>query len=117
MWTGAANASVTSIDRLRDFEFGSVAGDADLAGTASVPSGANTKTVAGGAFDFGGAVRRGRFRLLGPDNSSYSCTLPGSITLSSGGNTIDVDNIVSSKSMSGNLSNNGKKNHRIGGTL
>ncbi len=118
MWPGAANASVTSIDRLRDFLFGSVAGDADLAGTASVPSGANTKSVAGGAFDFGGTVRRGRFRLRGPDNSSYTCTLPSSVTLSSGGNTIVVDNIGSSKSLpSGNLNSNGRSNHRIGGTL
>ncbi len=118
MWPGAANATVDSISNLRDFVFGSLAGDADLAGTASVPSGANTKTVAGGAFDFGGAVRRGRFRLNGPGGSSYTCTLPGSVTLSSGGNTIVVDNIVSSKPLpSGNLNNKGRSNHRIGGTL
>ena len=118
MWPGAANATVDSISPLRDMEFGSVAGDADLAGTATIPTDANTKSVAGGAFDFGGNVARGRFRLNGPDNSSYTCTLPSSVTLSSGGNTIVVDNIVSSKPLpSGNLNNNGRKNHRIGGTL
>ena len=117
LWPGAANATVDSISPLRDMEFGSVAGDADLAGTATIPTDANTKSVAGGAFDFGGNVVRGRFRLNGPANSSYDCTLPSSRTLTSGGNTIVVDNIVSTKSMSGNLNNNGRKNHRIGGTL
>ena len=117
MWPGAANATVDSISPLKDMEFGSVAGDADLAGTATIPTDANTKSVAGGAFDFGGNVVRGRFRLNGPANSSYDCTLPSSRTLTSGGNTIVVDNIVSTKSMSGNLNNNGRKNHRIGGTL
>ncbi len=117
MWPGAANASVTSIDRLRDFLFGSVAGDADLAGTASVPSGANTKSVTGGAFDFGGTVRRGRFRLNGPGGSSYTCTLPGSITLTSGGNTIVVDSFVTNNPLIGNLSGNGRKTIRVGGTL
>ena len=118
MWPGAANATVDFIDTLRDFVFGSLAGDADLAGTATIPTDVNTKSVAGGAFDFGGTVRRGRFRLNGPANSSYTCTLPSSVTLSSGGNTIVVDNIVSSKSLpSGNLNGNGRSNHRIGGTL
>ena len=117
MWPGAANATVDSISPLRDMEFGSVAGDADLAGTASVPSGANTKTVAGGAFDFGGAVRRGRFRLNGPGGSSYTCTLPGSITLTSGGNTIVVDSFVTNNPLIGNLSGNGRKTIRVGGTL
>ena len=118
LWPGAANATVDSISNLRDFVFGSLAGDADLAGTATIPTDVNTKSVAGGAFDFGGTVRRGRFRLNGPANSSYTCTLPSSVTLSSGGNTIVVDNIVSSKPLpSGNLNNNGRSNHRIGGTL
>ncbi len=118
LWPGAANATVDSISNLIDFQFGSVAGDADLAGTAIIPSGANSKSVTGGAFDFGGTVRRGRFRLRGPNNSSYTCTLPSSVTLSSGGNTIVVDNIVSSKPLpSGNLNNKGRSNHRIGGTL
>ncbi len=115
MWPGAANATVDTISPLRDMEFGSVAGDADLAGTATIPTNSNTKTVAGGAFDFGGTVTRGRFRLNGPAGSSYTCTLPSSVTLSSGGNTIVVDNIGSSKSLpSGNLNNNGRSNHRIG---
>ncbi len=117
MWPGAANATVDSISNLIDFKFGSVAGDADLAGTASVPSGANTKSVTGGAFDFGGTVRRGKYRLNGPNNSSYTCTLPGSITLTSGGNTIDVDSFVTSNPLIGNLSGKGRKNIRVGGTL
>ena len=59
MWPGAANATVDFIDTLRDFVFGSLAGDADLAGTATIPSNDNSKTVAGGAFDFGGTVISG----------------------------------------------------------
>ncbi len=112
-----AGASVTSISNLRDVRFGSMAGDADLAGTASMPSGSNSKTVAGGVFDLGGTVARGRFRLNGPGSSAYSCTFPSSIQISSGGDTISFDNIVANKALSGNLSGQGRKNIRIGGTL
>ncbi len=94
-----------------------MAGDADLAGTAIIPSNADTKSVTGGAFDFGGTVVRGRFRLNGPNNSSYTCILPSSITLTSGGNTIVVDSFVTNNPLIGNLSNRGRKTIRVGGTL
>ncbi len=114
---GDADASVTFIDRLLDLRFGSVAGDADLAGTASIPSNSNSKTVAGGAFDLGGSVARGRFRLNGPASSAYNCTFPSQVQLSSGANTIIVDSFVTNKPLSGNLSGQGRKQFRVGGTL
>ena len=62
MWTGAANAVVDSITNLVDVRFGSMAGDADLAGTASMTADVNSKTVAGGVFDLGGSALRGKFK-------------------------------------------------------
>ncbi|MCH6590185.1 MAG: DUF4402 domain-containing protein, partial [Proteobacteria bacterium] len=119
MWTGAANAVVDNISNLLDFEFGFLAGDADLAGTATIPINVDAKTVAGGAFDFGGTVISGKFGLRGPGGSSYDCILiPGSvITLSSGGNTINVDSLGTLFPLSGNLSSKGKRNIKMGGTL
>lgn len=114
---GDADASVNTIDRLLDLEFGSVVGDADLVGTASIPSSANSKSVAGGAFDLGGTVRRGRFRLNGPNSSAYNCTLPGQVQLSSGANTIVVDSFVTDNPLSGTLSSQGRQTIMVGGTL
>ena len=72
-----AAAVVTSVDWLRDLDFGDVASDADLAGTVVV-SPAGAKTVTGGVIDFGGTSHAARFRVNGTASTSYSCTLPGS---------------------------------------
>ncbi len=86
-----AAAGVKKLRQRRDMAFGSAAGDADLAGTV-VESTGGAKTVTGGAFDFGGVDRAARFEVE-TDNpgESLTCTLPGSITVSSGGNSMTVD--------------------------
>ncbi len=89
--TRDAAAGMKKVQNKDPLEYGSAAGDADLAGTVVV-SPASAKTVTGGAFDFGGVHQPADFQVKTQTaGESYSCTLPGSITLTSGGNTMTVD--------------------------
>ncbi len=112
-----AAAVVTSVTQKFDLAFGSAAGDVDLAGTV-VESPASAKTVTGGATDFGGADRAARFTVQGTPNTSYSCTLPGSITVTSGGNSATVDTFTTNPGLSGTLpGGQGKLTMDIGATV
>ncbi len=80
--------------------FGSAAGDADLAGTV-VESTGGAKTVTGGAFDFGGVDRAAQFQVeTDTPGESLTCTLPGSITVTSGGNSMTVDTFTTNPLLS-----------------
>ncbi len=111
-----AAAVVSSVTQKFDLAFGSAAGDVDLAGTV-VESTGGAKTVTGGATDFGGQDRAAQFTVRGTGNTSYSCTLPGSITVTSGGNSATVDTFTTNPGLSGTLPGNGKLNIDIGATV
>ncbi len=100
--TGVEEAAA-GIKRLRqrmDMAFGSAAGDADVAGTVVISTG-GAKSVTGGATDFGGIDSQAQFEVE-TDNpgESLTCTLPGSITVTSGGNTMTVDTFTSNPLLS-----------------
>ncbi len=98
--TRDAAAAMEEFEADGDLEFGSAAGDADVAGTV-VLSPAEVKTVTGGAFDFGGNDLQAEFELESDDpGDSLTCTLPGSITVTSGGNTMTVDTFTSNPLLS-----------------
>ncbi len=113
---GDADATVTSVTARRDLQFGNVAGDADLGGTVVV-SAAGGKSVTGGVSDFGGQHKRGEFQLKGDNNGTYACTLPGSIQVTSGGNSASVDTFTTDVPLTGFLDNKGKAKIKIGATL
>ncbi|MFQ5775254.1 MAG: DUF4402 domain-containing protein [Kiloniellaceae bacterium] len=115
-WTGGANAAVTQVTGKNNLQFGDAAGDADLAGTVAVDTG-NNKTVTGGAFDLGGAVKSGKFDVKGSGGSAYDCTLPSQIQLSAGSSTVTVDTFVTNKPLAGNLPAKGKVSIKVGATL
>ncbi len=95
-----AAAGIKKFRQRRDMAFGSAAGDADLAGTV-VESTAGAKTVTGGVFEFGGVDRAAQFEVE-TDNpgESLTCTLPGSITVTSGGNSMTVDTFTTNPLLS-----------------
>ncbi len=98
-----AAAAVQSVSGKRDLLFGDVAGDADLAGTVVI-SPASAKTVTGGASDFGQTHESAEFEIKTvPAGGAYSCFLPSSITVTSGGNSMTVDTFTTNPSLSGNL--------------
>ena len=113
---GDADATVTSVTVKRDLQFGNAAGDADLAGTVVV-SPAGGKSVTGGVSDMGGQHRPGEVDLKGDNNGTYACTLPGSIQVTSGGNSATVDTFVTDVPLTGFLDNKGKAKIKIGATL
>ncbi len=95
-----AAAGVKNLGLQEDMAFGSAAGDADLAGTV-VESTGSAKTVTGGATDFGGADLAAQFELESDNpGESLTCTLPGSITLTSGANTMTLDTFTTNPLLS-----------------
>ena len=101
--TRDAAAAVESVSGKRDLRFGSVAGDADLAGTV-VESPGGAKTVTGGAFDFGGVHESAEFEIKTvPAGGAYFCTLPSSIQVTTDGVNATVDTFTTNPSLSGNL--------------
>ncbi len=111
-----AAAVVTSVTQKFDLNFGDVAGDIDLAGTVVVST-AGGKTVTGGVTDLGGSVSAGRFQVNGTNGTSYSCTLPGSFLVTSGGNNATVDTLTNNPGLSGTFGGSGKVLIDIGATL
>lgn len=114
--TRDAAAAADTVTQQRDLDFGSAAGDVALPGTVVI-SPAGAKTVTGGATDLGGTAGAARFRISGTKNTSYSCTLPGSIQVTSGANSATVDTFTTSPGLAGNLGASGKVTMNIGATL
>ena len=111
-----AAAVVSGVTQKRDLAFGSAAPDVAVPGTVVI-SPAGAKTVTGGATDLGGASGAARFTVSGTKNTSYSCTLPGSIQVTSGANSATVDTFTTSPGLTGNLGPSGKVTIDIGATL
>ncbi len=98
--TRDAAAAVKKVSGKRDMLFGFVAGDADLAGTVVI-SPASAKTVTGGASDFGDTHESSEFEVESDNpGESLTCTLPSSITVTSGGNSMTVDTFTSNPLLS-----------------
>lgn len=95
-------AALSKVDGRRDLEFGTAAGDADIAGTV-VMDAADNKSVNGGAFDLGGADRSAEFKLTGQTGDPYNCTLPGQIQLNAGAGAVTVDSFITDQPLAGTL--------------
>ena len=111
-----AGAVVTSVTVNRDMDFSSTAPDGGAASTA-VESATGTKTVTGGATDFGGSDNSAKYLVQGTKDTSYACTLPSSISATSGGNSATVDTFTTDVSLSGTFPQNGRQTIQVGGTL
>jgi len=100
-------------------KFGKAASDVNAPGTVVIDAVANTRSVTGAAYDFGGNWKRGKFQILGDSKAYVIVTLPSSIVLQNGnGNfSITVDNIHMNLTNPVRLSNAGKKTIFLGGTL
>ncbi len=111
-----AAAAATQVNKTRDLTFGSAAGDADLAGTVVIST-AGAKSVTGGASNFGGTDSSAKFTVEGTKNTSYSCTLPGSIQVTSGANSATVDTFTTNPGLSGTFGGSGRVTIQIGATV
>lgn len=118
MISAPAQAKPISIKLMQDMAFGTLAGDGTLAGTAVINPSTGVKSVTGGVFDLGGIHNPAIFEVKGDKNTTFNITLPGAVTLTSGGNSMTLNNFTSSPSGSGVPTGpNGKVDVTVGATL
>lgn len=106
-----------TVTLLQTLEFGTLAGDSSVSGTATINPATGTKSVTGGVFDFGGVSNAASFEVKGKPNTPFTIILPGSVTLNSGTDTLTLGSFASSPSGTGLLGSSGKTNVLVGATL
>ena len=132
--TGSASAAVATatststvvtpiaISKNADLSFGSFAPGA-TSGTVTV-SPNNTRAVSGGVVALGSGATAAQFAVTGQDGSTYSITLGGSTSLTSGSDTMtftSISDLTASAATSGNVSGGtltgGAQTIYVGGVL
>src|SRR5580704_11042653 len=123
--TATASASATiitpiSIVKTVDMNFGNVAVSASLAGTAILAPAGTRTTGGGGGVTLPattGTVSAASFTVSGQASYTYAITLPGSINIASGGNSMTVNSFTSTPATTGNLGVGGSQTLNVGATL
>jgi len=123
--TATASASATIITPITivknvDMNFGNVAVSASLAGTVVlVPAGTRTTGGAGGVTlpSTTGTVAGADFTVSGQGSYTYAITLPTTVNITSGSNTMTVNTFTSSPATTGTLSTGGTQDLKVGATL
>ena len=119
--TGNASASATiitpiSIVKSTDMNFGNIATTGAVGTVILAPAGGRTFT-GGVTFPITtGTVTPATFQISGSAGYTYAITLPSSITITSGGNSMTVNNFTSTPSAAGVLTG-GTEIIKIGSTL
>ena len=106
--------------QVQDLRFGRVAGNGTASSSVTIDSATGIKTVAGGAFDLGGADGPARLVVRGEPGHAFLIILPGP-QIASGrsnpSNQVTVKDFESTPSGSGVIGPNGKTDVMVGGTL
>lgn len=100
----------------QNMAFGTLAPDVLISGTAVIDPSTGIKTITGGVFDFGGVHNPAIFAVAGKKNTAFTITLPGSITLDSGGNSMTLNTFTSNPAV-GLLDSAGAATITVGATL
>lgn len=114
--TGSASATVLtplSVSETTAMSFGDVGGDAIDATTIVLTTAGGTSS-SDGAY-VGGTPAAAAFTVSGAASQAYVLTLPGSITLTSGTDTVTVDTLTDTST--GALDVAGSETFSVGGTL
>jgi hypothetical protein len=106
-----------SITKNIDLSFGNVAVSPTLGGTV-VLAPAGTRTQTGGVTlpVITGSVTAAKFTVSGQSGTTYAITLPASVVLANGGNSMTVDAFTSTPTATGTLTS-GTEEIFVGGTL
>lgn len=106
-----------SITKSVNMSFGNVAVSPTVAGTV-VLAPASTRTQTGGVTlpVITGTVTAAKFTVSGESGTTYSITLPASVVLANGGNTMTVNSFTSTPTPTGSLAT-GTEDIFVGGTL
>jgi len=102
-----------------NLKFGTFASDTAGGGSVIVSPSANTRTITGLLTDFGGTVKRGKFKITGEPQTWVVISMPSTIVIQKGtsAHTMTIDNLTLSTSNPVKLNKNGIKNIFFGGTL
>ncbi len=102
-----------------NMKFGTFAADLAGGGTVVIPATSNTSTLTGLLTDFGGTVKRGKFKLTGEPKTWVVLTMPSTIIIqkSTTSHTMTISNLTLSTTNPVKLNKNGIKNVFFGGTL
>lgn len=108
--TATATATIVTpiaISKTADMNFGNVAVQSTNGGTVSIPPAASpTRTTTGSVTlpaTVGTTVTAATFTVTGEDDFTYSISLPSSVTITSGSNSMTVDDFSSNPSGTGTL--------------
>ncbi len=101
----------------QDMAFGQMAANIAQVGTVTIDAGTGAKTTSPSITDMGGLHGRAIFTVTGDKDVAYSISLPGSATLTAGGDTVTVDTITSNPSGTGVLAGNGRATLNVGARL
>ena len=121
--TASCSANIITpitITKTVDMNFGNVAVSATTARTAVLaPAGTRTTGGAGGVTlpATTGTVAAASFTVAGQASYTYAITLPGTINISSGSNTMSVSSFTSTPATTGTLSGSGSQTLNVGATL
>jgi len=101
-----------------DLKFGTIASDIAGGGTVVVPTTSDTRSITGLLTDFGGTVKRGKFKITGEPRAWVVITMPSTIVIQKGtsSNTMTIDNLTLDANPV-KLNKNGIKTVFFGGTL
>jgi len=115
--TSATIITPIAITKTTDMNFGNVAVSPTLAGTVQLAT-TSARTAGGGATlpAVTGTVSAAKFNVTGLAGSTYSISLPASITLTNGGNTMTVNAFTSTPTPTGTLTG-GTQDILVGATL
>ncbi len=115
--TSANIVGPISITKSVDMSFGNVAVSPTVAGTVVLDP-LSTRTQTGGVTlpVITGTVTAAKFTVSGESGTTYSISLPASISLVNGGNTMTVDAFTSTPTPTGSLAS-GTEDIFVGGTL
>ncbi len=115
--TSATIITPIAISKSVDMNFGNVAVSPTIAGTVQLTT-ANTRNAGGGVTlpATAGTVSAAKFTVTGLAGSTYSISLPASITLTSGGNNMVVNAFTSTPTPTGTLTG-GTQDLFVGATL
>jgi hypothetical protein len=113
---GATIVPAIAISKTVDLNFGDVVAGSS-SGTVELSTAGSRLATGGTTLANTASTAAASFNVTGDPNGTYAITLPSSVDINSGGDTMTVDNFVSNPSGTGLFSGGGSQTLLVGATL